>query len=66
MVIIAAPANAHPDLLRAVAPFIDDGAAVGALFAQVILRLPFSLQLAATVLAVGVLYFVGAVRVVYV
>ena len=33
--IIAAPANAHPDLLRAVAPFVDDGAAVGALFAQV-------------------------------
>lgn len=35
VVIIAAPANAHPDLLRAVAPFVDDGAAVGALFAQV-------------------------------
>ncbi|CAN0080738.1 unnamed protein product [Ectocarpus sp. 8 AP-2014] len=34
VVIIAAPANAHPDLLRAVAPFVDDGAAVGALFAQ--------------------------------
>lgn len=35
VVIIAAPANAHPDLLTSVAPFIDDGAAVGALFAQV-------------------------------
>lgn len=35
VVIIAAPANAHPDLLRAIAPFIDEGAAVGALFAQV-------------------------------
>lgn len=35
VVIIAAPANAHGDLLRAVAPFVDDGAAVGALFAQV-------------------------------
>ncbi|CAM9483320.1 unnamed protein product [Choristocarpus tenellus] len=34
VVIIAAPANAHPDLLRAVGPFLDDGAAVGALFAQ--------------------------------
>lgn len=35
VVIIAAPANAHPDLLRAVAPFVDDGVAIGALFAQV-------------------------------
>lgn len=36
VVIIAAPANAHPALLRAVAPFVDDDVAVGALFAQVI------------------------------
>ncbi|KAG5183184.1 NAD/NADP octopine/nopaline dehydrogenase [Tribonema minus] len=34
VVIIAAPANAHPPLLAAIAPHFDDGAAVGALFAQ--------------------------------
>jgi opine dehydrogenase len=34
VIIIAAPANAHPPLLQAIAPYIDDGAAVGALFAQ--------------------------------
>lgn len=34
VVIVAAPANAHPDLLRKVAPHVDYGARVGALFAQ--------------------------------
>ncbi len=33
-VIVAAPANAHPDLLAKVAPHLDYGAKVGALFAQ--------------------------------
>ena len=33
-VIVAAPANAHPDLLAKVAPHLDFGAKVGALFAQ--------------------------------
>ncbi len=33
-VIVAAPANAHPDLLAKVAPHLDFGARVGALFAQ--------------------------------
>lgn len=37
VVIVAAPAYAHSDLLRGVAPFVEEGAAVGALFAQVIL-----------------------------
>ncbi|CAM9401305.1 unnamed protein product [Phaeothamnion confervicola] len=34
VILVAAPANAHPHILRAVAPFVDQGAAVGALFAQ--------------------------------
>ncbi|CAM9481053.1 unnamed protein product [Heterosigma akashiwo] len=34
VVLIAAPANAHPDLLKAVAQDVDYGAAVGAIFAQ--------------------------------
>ena len=33
---MAAPAYAHSDLLRGVAPFVEEGAAVGSLFAQVI------------------------------
>lgn len=37
VVIVAAPAYAHSDLLRGVAPFVEKGAAVGALFAQVII-----------------------------
>jgi opine dehydrogenase len=34
VIIIAAPANAHPDILDSIAPFIQRGTAVGALFAQ--------------------------------
>jgi hypothetical protein len=32
--IVCAPANAHPDLVRAVAPYVKKGAYVGALYAQ--------------------------------
>lgn len=34
VVIVAAPANAHPDILAAVAPHLKRGAKLGALFAQ--------------------------------
>ncbi|KAJ0404502.1 hypothetical protein ATCC90586_007759 [Pythium insidiosum] len=34
VVIVAAPANAHPEILRSVAPYLKKGAALGALFAQ--------------------------------
>jgi len=34
VVIVAAPANAHPDILRKVSPYLEDGVALGALFAQ--------------------------------
>jgi hypothetical protein len=46
VVIIAAPANAHPPLLAAIAPHVDDGAAVGALFAQVRAVVPAWLSVA--------------------
>ena len=35
VVIVAAPANAHPEILQSIAPFVTRGTAVGALFAQV-------------------------------
>ena len=34
VIIVAAPANAHPDILRSIAPYVRKGTAVGALFAQ--------------------------------
>jgi len=34
LVLVAAPANAHPDILSTIAPFIDKGCSVGAIFAQ--------------------------------
>uniref|UniRef100_K3W9S0 Opine dehydrogenase domain-containing protein n=1 Tax=Globisporangium ultimum (strain ATCC 200006 / CBS 805.95 / DAOM BR144) TaxID=431595 RepID=K3W9S0_GLOUD len=34
VVIVAAPANAHPDILASVAPYLKKGVALGALFAQ--------------------------------
>lgn len=34
VVIVAAPANAHPDILQSVAPYLKKGVALGALFAQ--------------------------------
>mmetsp|Transcript_18861 Transcript_18861/g.24307 ORF Transcript_18861/g.24307 Transcript_18861/m.24307 type:complete len:438 (-) Transcript_18861:281-1594(-) len=34
LVLVAAPANAHPDILATVAPYVDYGAAVGAIFGQ--------------------------------
>lgn len=34
VVIVAAPANAHPDILASIAPYLKKGVALGALFAQ--------------------------------
>lgn len=34
VVIVAAPANAHPDILSSIAPHLKQGVALGALFAQ--------------------------------
>lgn len=34
VIIVAAPANAHPDILASVAPYLKKGVALGALFAQ--------------------------------
>nr|CCA22839.1 conserved hypothetical protein [Albugo laibachii Nc14] len=34
LIILAAPANAHPDILREISEYIKDGAVLGALFAQ--------------------------------
>lgn len=34
VILVAAPANAHPDILKAIAPYVVSGQSIGALFAQ--------------------------------